>query len=184
MSHIAAGGGLPGPVGVVLPWILAVLICIAVAGRTLSVWRLSVSVVASQILFHALFVLGAGPGDGTAPTGHAHGARGMALESSGVAQGDIGMWIAHVLAGVATIALLHRGELVVRALLSAGVELTIVFTTRFLGVTRSARADRESLRPPLIATPADLRPLGWDLRSVARRGPPATVLTLRLPTPA
>jgi hypothetical protein len=181
LSHVAAGGGLPGPIGILLPWLLAVLICIALAGRRLSVWRLGFSVVASQGLFHVLFVLGAGPVDGSATVGHVHGTRGMALESSGVAHGDIGMWIAHVIAGVATIALLHRGELAVRALVSAGAELAVVFTTRFVRNGFGHRTDAVRLRLPAAMTADRLRPLGWDPLAVARRGPPVGAVSPQRP---
>ncbi|TQJ31709.1 hypothetical protein [Microbacterium sp. SLBN-146] len=184
LSHIAAGGGLPGPVGVVVPWTLAVLICIALVGRRLSVWRLSLSVVVSQVLFHVLFVLGSGSAQGAAPLGHDHGVGATALSSSGVAPGDIEMWIAHVIAGVATIALLHRGELVFRALLDAGAELAVVFRTGFVGVSPHLRVDDGPARLALVVDPAGLPPLGWDPRSEPRRGPPAAAVSTRLPIAA
>ena len=49
---------MPGWVGIVVPWVLAVAVSTLLAGRSLSVWRLAIAVAASQFLFHGLFVLG------------------------------------------------------------------------------------------------------------------------------
>lgn len=47
------------------------MVCTLLAGRVLSLTRLSIAVVISQALFHVLFVLGTDPGAAGA-TGHAH----------------------------------------------------------------------------------------------------------------
>ena len=47
-----------GLLGVVVPLALSLFVSVLLAGRRLSVIRLGVSVIASQTLFHSLFVLG------------------------------------------------------------------------------------------------------------------------------
>ncbi|TSI12801.1 hypothetical protein FO013_18620 [Brevibacterium aurantiacum] len=54
-SHMIGGGALPSAMGVVVPLVLSMLVCVLLAGRRLSLPRLSLSVLASQSLFHLLF---------------------------------------------------------------------------------------------------------------------------------
>lgn len=56
-SHVIAGGSLPTMMGLIVPLALSVLVCVLLAGRQLSLWRLSVSVGISQALFHLLFMV-------------------------------------------------------------------------------------------------------------------------------
>lgn len=58
LTHLAGGGALPGWLGILVPWALSLAVCTALAGRRLSLWRTTASVALSQVLFHALFVLG------------------------------------------------------------------------------------------------------------------------------
>ena len=58
--HVAAGGAMPHWLGIAVPWVLSLAVCTVLVGRALSLLRLSVAVVLSQLLFHLLFVLGAG----------------------------------------------------------------------------------------------------------------------------
>lgn len=122
LSHVVAGGEVPGWIGIAAPWILALAVCTLLAGRTLSLVRLSVSVVVSQLLFHTLFVMGApsAPSASTS-TGHDHAAMTLlpAASSTSVAAwcADPAMWGAHAAAAAATIAVLYRAERAVRMLL-------------------------------------------------------------------
>ena len=70
-SHVAGGGEVPGLLGLAVPLVLSVPVCVALAGRGLSLARLAVSVGVSQLLFHALFEIGAAAGP--AGAAHAHG---------------------------------------------------------------------------------------------------------------
>lgn len=54
-SHMIGGGDLPTAMGVVVPLALSTLVCVLLAGYRLSLPRLSLSVLASQSLFHPLF---------------------------------------------------------------------------------------------------------------------------------
>lgn len=63
VSHVLAGGSVPGLPGILVPLAFSVFVCLPLSGRILSLPRLVLSVLASQMLFHWLFVLGAtGPG--------------------------------------------------------------------------------------------------------------------------
>lgn len=75
LGHLLASGPAPGWLGLLLPWWLSITLCTALAGRTVSLPRLSVGVGLSQAVFHALFVLGSPAGMLRAPTpgsGHGH----------------------------------------------------------------------------------------------------------------
>lgn len=116
-SHIVGGGMMPGVLGIVVPLVFSVFISVLLAGRRLSLFRLTLSVAASQYLFHTLFVLGTAQGvaSSSAVGGHAvHGAPvvidAAALPMShGVLAGPE-MWFAHGIAAVVTIATLHWAE--------------------------------------------------------------------------
>lgn len=103
VGHVAGGGAVPSLVGLVVPLSLSALAGIALVGRRLSLPRLFAAVVASQLLFHNLFAVGAEPG------GHAH---------HGAA-----MWISHLAVAALTVLFLHRGERAVLGLRELGDRL-------------------------------------------------------------
>lgn len=111
-GHVTGGGEMPGILGLVVPWLLSLMICVLLAGRTLSLTRLSVSVALSQVLFHVLFVLGTiTPSATSAP--HVHGAPVVLPPSTGLSAGvvaDGSMWLGHAVAALLTVLALHRGE--------------------------------------------------------------------------
>lgn len=117
VSHLAGGGPVPGPVGLAVPWVLSVFVCTAIGARP-SLWRLSLGVGASQLLFHALFVLGTTPAPASPlPAHHAHMAPVMSaadMPGTGAMPGmmptDPSMWMWHAIAALVTIAAFHRGE--------------------------------------------------------------------------
>ncbi|MFB2557213.1 hypothetical protein [Herbiconiux liangxiaofengii] len=131
-SHVVAGGGAPGQAGAALALAFSALVCIGLSGRTLSVPRLAGAVLISQFAFHLLFEVGSGEGSGlTVAVQHHQGhslttlvpdaVTGSADQLATVASHShlAGlMWISHAVAAVVTIALLARGELVLRRLLA------------------------------------------------------------------
>ncbi|MDQ0646372.1 hypothetical protein QFZ53_000568 [Microbacterium natoriense] len=117
-GHVTAGGTMPGPLGILVPWVLSFMVCVLLAGRRLSAVRLSVSVAVSQFLFHALFVLGTITPSGTVG-GHVHGAPLQLPPTEGLsatAAADGMMWFGHLVAALITIVALHRGESMLLAL--------------------------------------------------------------------
>ncbi|WP_407358803.1 hypothetical protein LTA6_000991 [Microbacterium sp. LTA6] len=126
-GHVTGGGQMPGPLGIVVPWIFSFMVCVLLAGRKLSVIRLSISVAISQLLFHVLFVLGTIEPSGTA-VGHVHGApivlpAGAGMTEAVVADGT--MWFGHLLAAIATVAIAHRGERMLLALRELAVQAVL-----------------------------------------------------------
>lgn len=108
LGHVAGGGAVPSLAGLAAPLALSALVSTALVGRRLSPLRLAGAVVASQVLFHNLFVLGA-PAAGAMPMGHAHH--------------GASMWIAHIVVAAATVVFLYRGELAIRGLRELGERL-------------------------------------------------------------
>lgn len=181
-SHVAGGGQVPDLLGVVVPLALSLPVCVAWAGRRLSLLSLSGSVVTSQFFFHVLFVLGAPSGSPvlTEAPGHA-GHAGVVLPATaahaagqaghGTGHTDLTMWLWHAVAAAVTVAVLYRGErMLVRLREVAGrAAAWLLHGDAVAGrvVTYAGPA-----RPGVPA--AALRPLhpGPRLSSVRRRGPP------------
>lgn len=176
LSHVAGGGQMPAWVGIVVPWLLSVVVCLVLSGRRMPLLRIGVGVGVSQVLFHFLFVLGTfAPSAGsTASTGHVHAA-GMIMPmpgASSVLAADATMWMWHVAAGVVTALALHRGERALLALLALQREITPWVRRRVLAAIRLPRpliarrihaAAHRLLPPPPSAPAPELLP---------RRGPP------------
>lgn len=178
LSHVTAGGALPGLVGIVVPLALSFVACTALAGRRLSVVRLSLAVALSQVLFHALFVLGSyQPG---AAAGHVHTAAAAmpALGADSVPMSmapDATMWLWHVIAAALTTAALHRGERTVAHLRDLAVRLGawVCARVRILTVAPGPTPARRVLAEIV----ADVRAVSVLLAATARRrGPPLGAL--------
>ncbi|MFC5930591.1 hypothetical protein [Cryobacterium melibiosiphilum] len=118
LSHLAAGGTAPALLGIVVALAFAVPVSVLLAGRTLSLFRLSLAVGVSQLLLHALFGLGAASPSALSIAGH-HGLVTVAADSASVAALHSGgaMWLAHGLAALLTVVALRRGERAACALL-------------------------------------------------------------------
>ena len=175
ISHAAAGGEITA-FAVIATTVLALPVCVALAGRIASLWRLTVGVAFSQFLYHWCFAsLGVAQSAAEPVVSAAPHARHMAqLESfvpsvaaAGVA--DALMWIAHSLAAVLTITILYRGE---RAVLALRNLLGRCVDQRVLGELRLGHA-----KPP-VSLPRRNLPLRDLLRSQLAffyRGPPAAL---------
>lgn len=174
--HVAAGGAMPGALGVAVPWVLSLAVCTLLAGRHLSLTRLTLAVGASQALFHTLFVLGAVSPASASVTNGAHAAHGAAMTFTTTATAsahshvDLAMLLGHVIAAMITTAVLYRGEALVRALL----EIAQGARTRM-----RVRLGLETLLPvsPARTMPNDTHHrtpllLGTVVTPPPRRGPP------------
>ncbi|PPF41983.1 hypothetical protein C5B85_17970 [Pseudoclavibacter sp. AY1F1] len=200
-SHVFAGGGLPGMLGIAFPFGLAVLACLLLARIRTDSLRLALSVGASQFLFHTLFVLGTPPaagGSGTMADAHAgHAAHGQLAASSAMADfassagagsssaaihlGHDGplMWAMHAVAAVLTALALYFGEALLASLAKAkeaAVELLLPLgRVVFVLLARV-------LRPNVAVDSAPLE-LPWvpaltvrAERATRRRGPPTIAM--------
>lgn len=124
VSHTVGGGTPPHPLLVLALSVFLTPVAAVLVGRMLHVGRLSAAVLVSQTVFHTLFaVLGATLTPGVAGAGgHQHAgvlsaATLPALNStlSAVAP-DTAMLGAHLFAGILTVALLWRGEQLLRGI--------------------------------------------------------------------
>ena len=190
VSHVSGGGEVPGPLGIAAPWILSVMVCTLLAGRVLSLTRLSIAVVISQALFHVLFVLGTTPG-AAVTTGHVHDhaamldtaldttlntmATAVPLTASGtsaaLAAGST-MWFAHALAAAITVAALYRGERALRRLHDLARHARS-WLGRFVAVLETPTPEHPSPAPARAHRMVLLHPLDHSASSLSRRGPPA-----------
>lgn len=187
LSHISAGGVVPGWIGMVLPLILSVLVCTFLVGRRLSLVRLTIAVAASQALFHLLFVLGTFSPSPVVGAGHVHDS-GHALAASMTATDVVGanmtgasmtaaaiagtsMWAAHAIAAAITVAALYRGERAILRLQNLAFQVaawvrrraTILDLPALLSVPRPLPAAAPWLIPALSVLFVSLS---------RRRGPP------------
>lgn len=174
-SHALAGGTVTA-LSIAATALVALPLCVALAGRLGSLWRLSLAVVASQFLYHwSFWGLGAASPAGAAgaPRGHAAHLTTVfspALISNGTA--EAWMWAAHAVAAILTITLLHRGE---RAAMSMA---QLILRTLPLALPRTVTLPAAAkLRPSDRAV--HLRARLTALSPISHRGPPlAPVLPL------
>ncbi|GAA1934777.1 hypothetical protein GCM10009775_28320 [Microbacterium aoyamense] len=164
VSHTLGGGAAPSPWLVLVVILLAAPVAVLLAGRSLGLVRLSLTVVLAQLLLHVTFALTAGldPTSG----GHVHGA----VLPSGGAIGvtlDPVMVSAHLLAAIATILVIARGEWMLRAI-SRGIHRLLRFAAIIVRSPLPA--------PPLRAGRQTVALLARAAASVvSRRGPPSVV---------
>ncbi|WP_018772497.1 hypothetical protein [Arthrobacter sp. 131MFCol6.1] len=176
LSHVLSGGPAPETSVLVLSLALSGLVCTALAGRVLSLWRLCTAVVVSQGLFHGLFSLGsASSAAGTAFPAPGHAGHTVAFASGSRLPGAMAMdqasplmWAGHALAALATIVVLRHGEVTAVRLIRALGLRVVAFLPFFLPLAVESGA-------PVI--PADwpvrpLRNLGAPLLVMRHRGPP------------
>lgn len=174
-SHTVAGGPAPSLLLVAAMAVLLTPVTAAVAGPRPGLGRLTLAVAAAQVTFHAVFdLLGAPTGQGAVTSGtgpHAHHGASALLHAVAVGGGTHpegwGMILAHAVAGLITVALLWRGERVVRAI-AAGTDALL----RRVAVPRVPVA----VRPPRpVPAPPRCAPASALLSAVSRRGPPVAL---------
>ena len=164
-AHTLAGGGAPPAIFVAVVILLASPLCVALAGRTLALWRLALSVLASQALFHVAFAVTSGAGAGTTAGHSHHEAAQVAAPASAVAwsMGPL-MLLSHGIAALLTVVALLHGERMLRAVAR--------------GILRLLRPRFETARAS-FPTPRALRreaarsiPSPFFTSELSRRGPP------------
>lgn len=122
-SHTVGGGAPPHPLLVLALSVFLTPIAALLVGRTMRIIAVSTAVMVSQTVFHLLFsALGATLTPGSSTGGHHHTlilpvieAPAMASALTAVAP-ETAMLGAHLIAGIVTIALLWRGEQLLRAI--------------------------------------------------------------------
>lgn len=186
LFHSAAGGGVPSVLAVTLSLAFAIPVCAVLAGRRMALWRLSASVIVSQVAFHLLFGLGASHDSFAGATEHIHAGSHLTLVAgtadqhmSSMAYSPV-MWLAHVTAGMVTILALRFGETSVRAVAAVAAIRIVRVADRFgfgavaasLLLNTPDAGPRLAARPLPILLPATRIALG----RLRHRGPPAAVM--------
>lgn len=121
-SHAALDGTWPSPLVIALSTCLAAPVCMLLSGRALSRVGVAANVAVSQLLLHVLFAQSTGMVHAVDHTHH-HGAAAvdgpqvLITSLPPVAHHGGGMLVAHVVAALATYALLRHGEVAVLRLL-------------------------------------------------------------------
>ena len=181
LSHTLGGGSAPGLLAVVVSLAFAGMVCVGLAGRTLSFWRGAASVLISQVIFHGLFSLGA-PGGAlgadalAASSAHQHAALPGLIDPTVVgahASHDGGaMWFAHFIAAIVTILALRYAERAFWSLVeNVRLGIRTLFAPAQLAVPVAA-PQRIGHEAPVL-TPRDLVLV---LSAMRHRGPPAYAL--------
>ena len=172
-SHAVSGTEVPGLFALVAASVLAAVICILLAGRALSTWRLAASVVLSQLGFHTLFAL-APASSGTVTGGDGHHTDMLVMTADATAHVHVTaspvMWLGHTLAAGVTIAALARGERALLALFDT-LRLTVLVLWSTLRVAPLGRPvlPGAGWLPVLSAAERVL------LSAMRHRGPPVMV---------
>ena len=159
-SHWLAGGVSPSLFGVSVSLVISVMVCTMLTGRTLSTWRLALSVALSQVLFHGLF---SGLG---APVALEHSMTAMDAPPPHLHAAPT-MWLAHAVAALVTVAALRFGE---RAFWGV-IGTARLLLARLLVVV----IPRLDVPRPVVAVEGRFVPRDLDLllSSMRHRGPPA-----------
>jgi hypothetical protein len=176
LSHTLGGGHAPGWLGLVLSLAFAGVVCVGLAGRTVSGVRVGVSVLLSQLIFHGLFSLGAA-GGALVPTpaagAHGHQTANVLVvtgNSAALAEGHgTSVWVFHAAAAVVTVLGLRHGEAAFHRILNLARLIIRSLIALVVGVI-----------PPLVGRQSPvglvvLRPVVVLLSSLRRRGPPSLV---------
>ncbi|GAA1856801.1 hypothetical protein [Brevibacterium marinum] len=182
-SHVIGGGSLPTMMGLIVPLVLSTLVCVLLAGRQLSLWRLSASVGGSQALFHLLFMVFTPKASAAAPaavferhalrhTGHHESMGPMGsmggTESAMHAHTSTPMIVAHMVAAVITIAMIYFSESLPSRLWEFGRLIIRALMPVHLGL----HTVPEGPRSMVAVTQAIPRSLGVLRSPVLKRGPP------------
>ncbi|WP_104136237.1 MULTISPECIES: hypothetical protein [unclassified Cryobacterium] len=183
LSHTLGGGLAPGLLAVVVSLAFTGMVCVALAGRTLSFWRGAASVLISQVVFHGLFSLGAPNGalgaDALAASGtHQHAALPGLIDPTilGASAHDLhdggAMGFAHVGAAIVTILALRFAERAFWGLVeNVRLGIRTLFAPAQLAVPVVA-PQRIGNVAPVVAP----RYLLLVLSAMRHRGPPAFAL--------
>lgn len=182
LSHTLGGGHAPGWLGVVLSLAFAGVVCVALAGRGMSLPRLGVSVALSQVIFHGLFSVGV-PGGAlavgavSASSGrhsvHGHDPVYVLADAGGAAPAlephGVGMWFFHAIAAVVTVLALRHGDETIRRILHLTRLAIRRLVDRTGGILAPSVARFERPAGPMFGATDPHRALS----SMPRRGPPA-----------
>ena len=184
LFHMAGGGLAPSALALTLSVVFSSLGSIALVGKRVAAWRLTLSVLVSQFLFHGLFTLSpSATFSGMPADGHLHAGMHLTLvPGSTSATSATGMtmpamifgdnpwmWLSHAAAALLTIAALLHGE---RTLLAVA-RFAFFILERLVDRVSAVRAQPLRLLATALAdAPVGPRRLDPVLDGRRRRGPP------------
>ena len=175
VSHSLAGGDMTF-LAILATSVLAMPLCVLLAGRIASVWRLLLAVGSAQFLYHWVF---AGIGLGTRAPGEPaplHAGHLAAIQSftptASPETADAIMWAGHAIAALLTVALLHRGEHALVALLQVLRRSILLIVVASIPPLRAATAE------PLQFAVRPWHTRWCNTASITHRGPPPAVAVL------
>jgi hypothetical protein len=162
-SHAAAGGAVPSALSIVVGLAFATLLGTLAAGRRPSTLRIAIIAGGAQFAFHAVFAALTPFAASVAP-GHHPGH--LTLDTAAHHPDDPAMWIAHAVAGIATVLFLRRAEAALWALLGDALERA--------AVPVAMRVEIPELRI-VTYSPEPRRALALLIAAaLSRRGPPVS----------
>ncbi len=169
-AHLVAGGDAPGIFGIAIALLLGSILGLwLLDGPRLRPVRTALVVAGGEVVFHAVFSWGAFGAAATAPQHASHGAVGIADLSAAAAHDHASMVVAHVVAGVLSVAMLLVEQRLIEglgALTGRVLQRLIPLVTTPLSAARTSVAlDRDSVRPRGRSS----------LPPPLRRGPPALI---------
>lgn len=162
LSHTFAGGAAPHPLLILAVTVLLLPLATLLIGARVSKPRVALTVLVSQAAFHVIFQLLGAPTGSAVPFGHHHDLLPLGPVSV-AALPDLAMIAGHVLAAVATIALIWHGESLARTI-AAWVLALVRLDESPVPADHRRPAALVSHRRPLVETALD--------GTVSRRGPP------------
>lgn len=167
LSHQLAGGVTPSLFGVGVSLLISITICTLLAGRTVSLARLSVAIIASQAMFHTLFSAMLAPA-GIA----AHDMSAMSFDLTSAAQAaNSAMTLSHFAAALVTIVMFRHAEVALWGLLTtARLLITRLLSTIIPVVVRDGQ-----VRLPQPPSPGAKFATRF-LSTIRYRGPPVATI--------
>ena len=166
LSHQLAGNVAPSLFGAAVSLVLSITVCTLLAGRSVSFVRLSIAILASQSMYHALFSSMLAP-EGVA----AHDMSAMSLSfttAAATANASSAMSLAHLAAAAITIVMFRYAEVALWGLLTTAR----LFVARLLGSIAPVILRGTDARLPLHA-PHVVAFAARFLSTMRYRGPPA-----------
>lgn len=180
-SHVIGGGQVPNLLVSLFALAISGAVCVVLAGKVLSWWRLGVAVALSQGLYHGLFALAGCAPSGTSSVtmvgGHAgHGGQ-LVVDSTAAAlsHGGNSMLFAHAVAAVLTILILRRGEVAGVVLLDS---IALKVRALFAPISPVLGAPLRRVRNTAFGAPKISQALDYLASAHPHRGPPLSLAAI------
>ena len=163
--HVFGGGAAPGAAAVIGSGLAAIWVCTMLAGRRMRPWMLVIAVALAQLVLHTVFSMSTATV--IAPVGgapaHDHGDTAIGT----IVHAGHAMWVAHVVAGVVTVAVIVLGDRMLTAATGIGARIRRRLLVVVLAPSPAGPVSVPVPSAPFVPSIADR-----VVAAVARRGPP------------